>query len=227
MNKNLKYIEENYIEFEEIIKTLNISSEKLNNLIESQLVPQPSYVIKSEITISSPLNDSHKIIFEKKYFHPSVLEFIKMNADNSNPEKFKLEFKENLLSNLKNHAYKVFAYGNVFDANENLDDKKIENALEEEWNYFCKGVYGICTLNNNENDIINKEIAIKRILNFIEKKSTSLTNDEKIELQELNTEFNKSTSLFAPYQRELSSRGKYLDKLLKEFSLGQLIKKYD
>jgi hypothetical protein len=52
-------------------------------------------------------------------------------------------------------------------------------ALEEEWNYFCKGVYGICTLNNNENDIIEKEIAIKRILNFIEKKSTSLTNEEK------------------------------------------------
>ncbi len=113
-----------------------------------------------------------------------------------------------------------------FDENGNIDNEKIENALEEEWNYFLKGVYGICTLNNNENAIIDKEIAIKRILNFIEKKSNSLTKDEKIELQELNEEFNKSTSLFAPYQRESSSRGKYLDKLLKEFSLDNLIEEY-
>lgn len=227
MDQNLKYIEDNYIELEEVIKTANIFIEKLIGLIEDKLIPQASYVVNSEITISSSLNDNHKIIIEKKYFHPSVLELIKRNVHNSNPEKFKLEFKENLLSNLKDHAYKAFAYGNVFDANENLDNEKIENALEEEWNYFCKGVYGICTLNNNENDIINKEIAIKRILSFIEKKSTSFTHDEKLELQDLNTEFNKSTSSFAPYQRELSSRGKYLDKLLREFSLEDLIKSYE
>lgn len=227
MDINLKYIEDNYIEFEEVIKTANITSEKLNSLIENKLIPEPSYVVKSEITISSSLNDNHKITVEKKYFHPRVLELIKMNADNSDSEKFKSEFKENLLSNLKNHAYKTFAYGNGFDANENIDNAKIENALEEEWNYFCKGVYGICTLQNNENAIIDKEVAVKRILNFIEKKSASLTNDEKIELQELNAEFNKSTSSFAPYQRESSSRGKYLDKLLREFSLDNLIKKYE
>jgi len=226
MDKNLKYIEDNYIELEEIIKTANISSERLNELIENKLVPEASYVINSEITISSSLNDNHKIIIEKKYFHPSVLKLIKENAENLNPEKFKSEFKENLLSNLKNHDYKTFAYGNVFDQNGNIDNEKIENALEEEWNYYCKGVYGICTLNNNENAIIDKEIAIKRILSLIEKKSNSLTNEEKIELQELNVEFNKSTSSFAPYQRESSSRGKYLDKLLREFSLEDLIEEY-
>ena len=224
---NLKYLEDHYIEFNDVIKTAKIAADKLNWLIEVKLVPEPSYIVKSEITISSSLNDSHLIMTDKKYFHPRILELIKMNADNSNPEKFKSEFKENLLSNLKNHAYNTFAYGNVFDKNQNVDNVKTENALEEEWNYFCKGVYGICTLQNNENAIINKEVAIKRILNFIEKKTASLTNDEKIELQELNTEFNKSTSSFAPYQRESSSRGKYLDKLLKEFSLDNLIKKYD
>ncbi|RYJ40159.1 hypothetical protein NU08_0915 [Flavobacterium anhuiense] len=212
--------------FEEVTKMANISSDKLNELIENKLVSEPSYVINSDITITSSLSDTHKVSIERRYFHPSVLQLIENNAKNINPEKFKSEFIENLLSNLKNHAYKAFAYGNVFDGNDNIDNGKIQNALEEEWNYFLKGVYGICTLNNNEEAIIDKEIAIKRILNFIEKKSNFLTNDEKIELQELNEEFNKSTSLFAPYQRETSSRGKYLDKLLKEFSLDNLIKEY-
>ncbi|MRX66457.1 hypothetical protein SAMN06265349_102354 [Flavobacterium resistens] len=227
MDKNLKYIEDNYIEFEEVIKTTNISSEKLNELIESKLVQHPSYVINSEITISSSLNDNHKIIIEKNYFHPSVLRLIEVNSNNLNREKFKKEFKENLLSNLKNHDYKTFAYGNVFDENQNIDNEKIEKALEEEWDYFCKGVYGICTLNNDEVAIIEKEIAIKKILKFIEQKSSLLTKEDEMYLRELNIELNKSTSNFAPYQRELSSRGKYLDKLLREFSLEDLIKKYD
>ncbi|MBF4492165.1 hypothetical protein IRZ83_07735 [Flavobacterium sp. JLP] len=221
---DLEYIATNYIEFEEVIREANISSEKLNELIENKLIPEASYSINSDITIRSSLNDSFKVTIERKYFHPSVLQLIKDN-ENLNPESFKMTFKENLLTNLKNHAYKTFAYGNVFEENGKLNEQKANIALEEEWNYFCQGIYGICTLNNNENDIIEKEIAIKRILDFIEKKSASLSNDEKIELEKLNAEFNKATSNFAPYQRELSSRGKYLDKLLRAFSLDNLIKK--
>ncbi|OMQ08504.1 DUF6058 family natural product biosynthesis protein [[Flexibacter] sp. ATCC 35103] len=223
--ENLKYIEDNYIEIQDVIKIANISLEKLNELIESKLVPEPSYIVNSETIITSSLDDSHKIVFTKKYFHPVILELIREHSEYKTPEDFKKQFKENLLSNLKNHTQKTFAYGNVFDENNIVETQKIDSALEEEWTYFCKGVYGICTLNNNENDIIEKEIAIKRILNFIENKS-SLNSDDKNKLQELNDEFNKSTSNFAPYQRELSSRGKYLDKLLKEFDLEDLIKKY-
>lgn len=225
MDKNLKYIVENYIEFEEVIREAKISSDKLNELIKNKLVPEASYSIKSDITISSSLNDNHKVIIERKYFHPSILQYIKENAEISNPEKFKTIFKENLLANLKNHANQTFAYGNVFDENGVINDEKAEQALEEEWNYFCKGVYGICTLNNNENDIIEKEIAIKRILNFIADKSSFTAEEQENRLKELNDEFNKATSNFAPYQRELSSRGKYLDKLLEEFSLEDMIKK--
>jgi hypothetical protein len=224
MDKNLKYISDNYIEFEEVIKIANISSEKLNELIENKLVPNASYVINSEIVISSSLNDNHNITIERKYFHPSILQYIKENAEISNPEKFKRFFKENLLVNLKNHAHQTFAYGNVFDENGVINDEKAEQALEEEWSYFCKGVYGICTLNNNENDIIEKEIAIKRILDFIANKSSFTAEEQENRLKELNDEFNKATSNFAPYQRELSSRGKHLDKLLEEFSLEDLIK---
>lgn len=225
MDLNLKYITANYIEFEEVIREAKISSDKLNELIENKLVPEASYSIKSDITISSSLNDSYNVTIERKYFHPSVIQHIKENAEISNPEKIKTLFKEKLLSNLKNHANQTFAYGNVFDENGVINAEKIDQALEEEWDYFCKGVYGICTLNNNENDIIEKEIAIKRILDFIENKSSYTTEEQENRLKELNDEFNTATSNFAPYQRELSSRGKYLDKLLEEFSLEDMIKK--
>lgn len=221
---NLTYIEDNYLEFEEVKRLADLSSHELDKLIEDKLIPSPSYVIDSAITISSPLNDSYKILVSKKYFAKNIIDLISKNKVKTY-EKLKAEFKQNLLFNLENHNHKAFAYGNVLNENKEIDLKKADKVLEEEWDYFCKGVYGICTLNNNEEAVIDKEIAIKRILSFIEKKSASLTNDEKLELEKLNTEFNKSTSLFAPYQRELSSRGKYLDKLLREFSLGDLIKR--
>ncbi|EJL65921.1 DUF6058 family natural product biosynthesis protein [Flavobacterium sp. CF136] len=224
---NLKYIEDNYLEFEEIIRIMNLTSHKLNQLIEVKLIPEPSYVVSSEVTISSSLNDNYKIVRSKKYFPKSILKLIEDNIENNNPEKFKSEFKETLLSNLKNHKHKTFAYGNTFVESGEIDLEKADKALEEEWNYFCKGIYGICTLQSNEEAIIEKEIAIKRILDFIENRGLAITQEKINHLKELNDAFNKYTSNFAPYQRETSSRGKYLDKLLTEFSLEDLIKKYE
>ncbi|WP_456312756.1 DUF6058 family natural product biosynthesis protein [Pseudomonas shirazensis] len=224
---NLKYIEENYLEAEEIISIMNLTPDKFERLIETKLIPQASYVIDSEITISSSLNDTYKIVSSKKYFPKSILNLISDNTLHHNPEKFKKDFRENLLSNLKSHDHKTFAYGNTFDENGQIDLAKADKALEEEWDYFCKGIYGICTLESNEEAIIEKEIAIKRILDFIENKGSAINKEQINHLKELNEAFNQYTSDFAPYQRELSSRGKYLDKLLKEFSLDELIKKYD
>jgi len=59
---NLKYIEENYLEAEEIISIMNLTPDKFERLIETKLIPQASYVIDSEITISSSLNDTYKIV---------------------------------------------------------------------------------------------------------------------------------------------------------------------
>ena len=224
-DENLAYIVDNYLEFEEVKRLTRLSDDELNKLIEEKLIPSPSYVIDSEITISSPLNDQHTLTMSRRYFAKNIVDLIKKNSGESY-EKLKHEFKQNLLSNLNNHENKAFAYGNVFDEKDQIISEKADKALEEEWDYFCKGVYGICTLNNDENAIIEKEIAIKRILDFIANKSSSQTKEEVNYLKELNEELNKSTSLFAPYQRELSSRGKYLDKLLREFSLDDLIKKY-
>jgi len=224
-DENLAYIVDHYLEFEEVKRLTKLSDDELNKLIEEKLIPSPSYVINSEITISSPLNDQHTLTISRRYFAQNIVDLIKKNNKESYDE-LKKKFKENLLLHLKNHRNKVFAYGNVFDEKGQIDSEKAEKALEEEWDYFCKGVYGICTLNNNENAIIEKEIAIKRILDFIANKTSSKTIEEENYLKELNDELNKSTSLFAPYQRELSSRGKYLDKLLKEFSLDGLIKRY-
>lgn len=228
MHTNLKYIEENFMELEEVCKLTNISSAKLSSLISKKLVPEPSYVINSEFTITSPLNDSHVIKTTKKYFGKNVISLIKENIDDANSEHFKNNFKAAFLDNLLKHKDRNYAYENLFDSNNELDLAKFEEAFETEWGYFCKGIYGICTINATEAEIIKKEIAIKKLIAFNEKyKNQILSKEEIISLKNLNDEFNEVTSLFAPYQRINSSRGKYVDKILQHNSLNELIKNYD
>lgn len=73
MNLNIEYIKNNYKEFEEITKLMNISSDQLNDLTARKLVPGPSYIIKSDVEITSSLDDRIQISVAEKYFHPAVL----------------------------------------------------------------------------------------------------------------------------------------------------------
>lgn len=108
-----------------------------------------------------------------------------------------------------------------------MNQEELVAAFETEWDYYLKGIYGICTLHATGEEIARKEIAVKKILSFIqEHQGIVLTEAKKEQLIKLNAEYNAIANFFAPYQRVSSSRGKYLDKILKENALDELVKKY-
>lgn len=228
MESNLKYIEDNYIELENLATLTHFETAEIEKFIVEKLIPSYSYLIHSEIKISSSLNDSHSISTAKKYFSKNVVSLLNnLKTAQNNSEEIKQKFRENFIQRLLNHNTKEFAYQNLFDENNRVDEERLDMAFEEEWQHYNNGIYGICTLNASENDIIDKEIIVKKLIKFNqEKENRKLTDSEKEELKNLNAEFNKSTNLFAPYQRATSSRGKYLDKILKENDLSDLVKKY-
>jgi len=225
MDKNFKYIEKNFIEIENLSKLTNLSIAEIEDFVEKKLIPSYSYSVSIDLKITSPLNDSYSNQVQKKYFGKNVLSLLNHLKNNpTDPAKIKNRFKQNFIKRLKEHKYKEFAYDDILKNN----NEKLEEAFEEEWDFYCKGGYGICTLNVTENDIIDKEIAVKRLMAFNEKYATKkITEEQKKELTILNDEFNKIASLFAPYQRKSSSRGKYLDKILTDNKMEELIKNYD
>jgi hypothetical protein len=138
----------------------------------------------------------------------------------------KAEFKEKFIRDLMEHPDRNFAYYHVSE-NDIEDQQKINEIFEEEWDAYCKGIYGICTHHSTEEEIVKKEIIVKKLIQFNSLFSQkTLSNNEKEELMKLNEEFNEVASKFAPYQRETSSRGKYLDKILEKNNLNHLIKNY-
>jgi len=226
MEQNFDYINENYITENELCTITNISKDELAALIQNQLVPQPSYTVSRSIRITSPLNDEFESEITEKYFSKNCISLVKKNKELRDIHLYKEEFKENFILNLINHPDKAFAYDSIFNTSF-PEQEKLNEIFESEWAAYCNGIYGICTLHSTEEEIVKKEIAVKKLIHFNTQFSDKkLTTEESDELIKLNEEFNEVTQKFAPYQRNSSSRGKYLDKILKENNLDDLVIKY-
>ncbi|SEB36245.1 hypothetical protein SAMN04489761_0137 [Tenacibaculum sp. MAR_2009_124] len=228
MKTDLEYIQENYIELSDLFDTCNISREEFNQLVENKLVPKSSYEIKTKHVITSSLGDEIVVEDVKKYYPKNTVDLVDKNRKLNNPQEFKKVFKKEFLNTFMNNKDHNFAYDGIVNKEGSIDLEKLENAFEIEWQYYLQGIYGICTLNNNAKEIASKEIAVKKLIDFINLHGETILNDGlKEELKGLNNDFNSISNVFAPYQREASSRGKYLDKMLEINSLSHLKKKYE
>lgn len=227
MDINLKYIEGNYIEKKALCELASISPEELEGLIEKELIPNASYTINSTHEVRSPLGDRITVTELREFFLKNTVNLIEKNKVLAgDPTLFKAQIRAEFLEALGNNVDKRYAYDNVLTEKGELDNDKIEGAFETEWDYYCRGIYGICTLNATGADIAKKEIAVKKLIEFNQNHPESTLNEqEKETLKSLNAQYNEVSNLFAPYQRESSSRGKYLDKILEMNGMNQLIKK--
>lgn len=228
MDIDIKYIEENFIESNELCKVSSISHQELKTLIDAELVPNSSYEINLTYKINSPLGDEKIISEVKKYYPKSVITLIQKNKDLNDSSEFKKLLKTEFINAFVSSDHNSFGYDNIIDQDGSVNMEKLNAAFEQEWQYYLQGIYGICTLNGTGTEIAKKEIAVKRLIEFNKKhKDKKLSDSDKEILNILNNEFNEVSNLFAPYQRTNSSRGKYLDKILELNSLSELIKNYN
>ncbi len=227
MNTDIKYIKENFIESRELCEVLRISQQELEKLIEEQLMPNSSYEISVSYKINSSLGDEKLITEIEKYYSKSIINLIQKNKNLNSPSEFKESLKAEFTSTYINSNNNMYGYDNIIEENGKINIQKLSVVFEQEWQCYLKGIYGICTLNATGAEIAKKEIVVKRLIDFNKKHGDKKLSDNDREiLNELNTEFNEVSNLFAPYQRKNSSRGKYLDSLLELNSLSELIKNY-
>lgn len=226
MNRNLAYIKDHFIEQADLCHRTHISPEKLADLIERKLLPGPSYTIKIETTITSPLDDIHSFQCTEHYFAKNTVLLVLLHENLGSDVNAREAFRDRLLQQLVNHPDRSWAYNGLFNA-AGIDMDRFEAAATDEWTHFCKGIYGICTIHATEEEIIRKEIVIKKLMAFNEENADKeLDPGEKQVLSNLAKEFDSVASLFAPYQRAASSRGRYLDKILKQNGMDELIRGY-
>jgi hypothetical protein len=223
---NLNYLSRNYLTIEQLAAQTKISVAEIKRLIEARMIPEPSFKVRQTIEISSPLEDAHKIEETTWYFPQSHVTLLQ-NCREKSAEEIKTSFIEKMRQHLFGHGDKKFAYGNVFDPGDRPNEEKLAAELEKEWNYYCQGIYGICTLTATPQEIIEKEIAVKKLLEFLDGHPADEMADHKSEAARIIEEYDKVSNLFAPYQRATSSRGKYVDRTLEHLKMEDKIKKYE
>lgn len=222
---NLNYLEENFLTLEQIASRTDISAEVIKSFINKKITPEPSYIVRQIIEITSPLEDKHEIEEVVWYFPESYVELLKA-SQNKSAENLKQSFVAEMRRHLLGHSAKEFAYGNVFESGGKPNEEKLAGELENEWRYYNQGIYGICTLHAIPREIIEKEIAVKKLLNALDTFSAGELINRKSEISLIIDEFDKVSNLFAPYQRESNSRGKYVDKILKHLGMEEKVKTY-
>lgn len=219
-NLNLEYLSNNYLTLEQVSLQSGVTSQEIEDKIQNQLLPEPSYQLNHTIEITSPLGDRHKLEGVTSYFPPSYVNLVKRSTDEP-ADKIKQKFIDEMKGHLLKHPSREVAYGGVLG-----DDHKLDEALEQEWEAYCKGIYGICTLNATAPEIIEKEIAVKKLIKFLNSHSDNDLKNRRSELTRIIEEYDRVSNLFAPYQRESSSRGKYVDRPLEAVGLESQIRKY-
>ncbi len=209
MNENIEYISKNFIELNELSSVAEISIQEINTLIANERIPNYSYQIESISTITSPLGDSIEIKETKKYFDKSVVDLLKNIAMQSKNE-FKQQCKEEFFAQMNKNEH-------------SLDD--LAEIFEQKWQFYIKGVYGICLLEPSFTNIAKKATLMPKMITFLEENEKVQVIDENQEqVRQFNHLYNEFGKLFAPYQRATSTRGKYLDTLLRKCNLDNLIK---
>ncbi|WP_298772277.1 DUF6058 family natural product biosynthesis protein [uncultured Shewanella sp.] len=90
--------------------------------------------------------------------------------------------------------------------------------IEQEWAHFLAGTYGLCTLSGLPEDIAAKELAISQINTLSQ--LTSLTSEQRIQLTRAVNLLDDVSALFAPHERETSSRKRLVDDIRKIYQLS-------
>ena len=216
---NLEYLNNNFLTLEQVSQTTGVAILEIENRIRNGQLPEPSYRLNRKVEITSPLGDKHVIEETTLYFPPSYIGLVKQNAGET--AEIKRKFIDELRVHFGDHPSKDFAYDGAA-----VDGQKLDAALEHEWESYSKGIYGICTLNATPAEIIGKEIAVKRLIAFLNSHSDGDLKDNESEFAKIVEEYDKVSNLFAPYQRETSSRGKYVDKPLRLLKLEDKVRKY-
>lgn len=218
-DQNIEYLNENFVTLEQVASITGTDISELETLIAKGQLPKRSYVVTRTVRIESSLDDRYEFQETIPYFPRSFVALVNLRTNSrfDGPD-----FVQQMESHLLSHRDKAFAYENAIE-----DKGRLRTELEKELEAYQDGIYGICTLEATPKAIIEKEIAVKKLIDFKEGVGDRISSAEKEQLESLVDGFDAVASLFAPYQRETSSRGKYVDPLLSDAGLESRIKKYE
>ncbi|TMN39945.1 DUF6058 family natural product biosynthesis protein [Pseudoalteromonas sp. S2755] len=205
----LNYLQTHFITKETLLRESQLSHFELATLIEKRLMPKAAYKLTLKLECDS---------FFGEHSDKSCLEFYPQGALVWLGAVLQAEDEAQAFSlfsqRYKDQLYRLKTQGlNPQDAKL---DQDIDAHLESEWQHFLGGIYGLCTKTGLPEDIANKEAAIV-IINEYLAQDEHLSPDELTNLHQVVDLLDEASALFAPHERERSSRKRLIDDVRVKF----------
>ncbi|KNC68044.1 DUF6058 family natural product biosynthesis protein [Pseudoalteromonas ardens] len=206
----LHYLNERFITKSVLLAQTKATPQVLQALQEKGLMPHCSYRIALNIQCDSFFGEHNEDQALEYYAKGYTAWFgcISALSDESDAYAlFSLRYK-NALEQLKDA-------GHVLHSPQLNDD--LDAHIEQEWQHFLSGTYGLCTHSGLPEDIAAKELAILEINQLIGQETLQPT-----QLKQLESAVNlldSVSALFAPHERQRSSRHRLVDEVRRKYNL--------
>jgi len=207
----INYLNKYFLTRADLLRLSATSENEFELLQRKKLMPASSY----KLTIASNCHSffgEHNTQQTIEYYskgYTSWLNFLQSINDNNDAFRvFSTRYKQKLIE--------LKRLGLVsLDAKVNAG---MDLHIKEEWRHFINGTYGLCTKSGLPECIAAKEVAILIINEIIV--NDNLSDDDIERLTQAVNLLDSASSLFAPHERENSSRERLVNKVRRKYQLS-------
>lgn len=211
------YLQKHYLSAEKFAALCGLSAERLDQLIQSGLVPAPSYVVTSASTVKSSVfgeMDAPGSI-AGSYFHPKGKVWVELALSEQNATALKNRFAQNFISALTDLNTSTWRLVDSFTKAAEPIPAGLSFRVEEAWGHLLRGTFGLCISDpSSELSIATKEV-LQEKLSAMTSNGTEVPDDRiaQEELKELIDQYASAAMPFSPIEYPRSSRKRLVDDL--------------
>jgi Family of unknown function (DUF6058) len=219
-----EYLDRYYWTAQQLAESSGLAIGDLNMMVESGLVPKPSYVVVGSILESAAFGRlSAHDAREASYFNPATVSWIERVQNLSvkpSIEALRELFADNMATVLAQMNQSVWRLSDAFDDQGLPIPAGLNVRIDSYWHSLNDGIFGLCVVD----PVSEFEIASKEIL---QEKLTAITNNGtqlegsgicKEDLIDLIDAYARASMPFSPVEYPISSRKRLVDDLLAQFS---------
>lgn len=206
----INYLSAYFYNKEQLLQRANISESKFEHLTKLGIMPKPSYKITLGLTCQSALGeyDSSESL---EYFAKGYTRWLVMLKELARPEDARTIFAQDYAK----HLSQLKCDG--FNCLDDKVDQGLELHIQQEWQHFSEGTYGLCTRSGLVQDIVAKELASMIINELLQQ--APLNQQQTQTLNNAVNLLDNASALFAPHERARSSRQKLVLDVRQQFNL--------
>ena len=200
------YLETHFLDENTLCLQAGVPIASLHQWQHLQLMPQPSYTLSLNLQCESFFGH-HTDNRTLKYYPKAYIGWLSWLENNDNPELNALvHFAERYHKRTAELFAEQLVPSRYITSSDRLNKKQLDQHIREEWKHFLAGTYGLCTSTGLPEQIAEKEMCIAVIEQLLQANA-----QDSVHLHLAVDRLDTASALFAPHEREKSSRKRYID----------------